>query len=488
MSHKYISSLASVLIVSFLNPFMPKLALADSTKLSSNVEDKTTYSYLETPYTLGPSDHLHLDILEIKEYTGEYTVLVDGTISFPLIGTIKAKDLTIPQLISTLQTSYSRFIKHPTISVQLVNPRPLQIALTGEASSPGSYTLAVSSNQKFPLLTDVIKDSGGTTASADLSSVRIVRLYQGTKRIYNLNLLSFLKNGDKSQDISLRDGDSIFIPSQKNIDQKTVRELSSVNFGIQANRGVTVAVIGEIVRPGTYHLGSTNSAVSSANGSTNQPNSTTPVVSSDFPRVTSVLQKAGGTGSLADVRNIEIQRITHSGEVQTIPVDLWALLQSGDIDQDIILQDGDTITVPKAKVINPQESQVLASANFSPDKIRINVVGEVLRPGLVELPPNTPLNQAIFASGGFNSIRADQDSVKLVRLNQNGTVTSRIIHLDLSAGINDQNNPILQTNDVVIVNRNGLTQASDTVGLIFSPFSPLVNAASTFGAFNGIKW
>jgi polysaccharide export outer membrane protein len=204
--------------------------------------------------------------------------------------------------------------------------------------------------------------------------------------------------------------------------------------------------------------------------------------------VTSVLQKAGGTGSLADVRNIEIQRITHSGEVQTIPVDLWALLQSGDIDQDIILQDGDTITVPKAKVINPQESQVLASANFSPDKIRINVVGEVLRPGLVELPPNTPLNQAIFASGGFNSIRADQDSVKLVRLNQNGTVTSRIIHLDLSAGINDQNNPILQTNDVVIVNRNGLTQASDTVGLIFSPFSPLVNAASTFGAFNGIKW
>jgi polysaccharide export outer membrane protein len=119
MSHKYISSLASVLIVSFLNPFMPKLALADSTKLSSNVEDKTTYSYLETPYTLGPSDHLHLDILEIKEYTGEYTVLVDGTISFPLIGTIKAKDLTIPQLISTLQTSYSRFIKHPTISVQL---------------------------------------------------------------------------------------------------------------------------------------------------------------------------------------------------------------------------------------------------------------------------------------------------------------------------------------------------------------------------------
>lgn len=197
------------------------------------------------------------------------------------------------------------------------------------------------------------------------------------------------------------------------------------------------------------------------------------------------LRNAGGTKPMADVRNIEVQRTTRTGEVQVIPVDLWALVQSGNVDEDILLQDGDTISIPRSKSISPKEAQTLASANFAPDKIRISLVGELKgQGGNMDIPPNTSLNQAIFMAGGFNQMRSEQSSVQLVRLNPNGTVTTRLIPVDLASGINDEHNPILLNNDVIIISRNGLAAFSDTFSLITSPLYPVLNLFNTFGVFN----
>ena len=46
--------------------------------------------------------------------------------------------------------------------------------------------------------------------------------------------------------------------------------------------------------------------------------------------------------------------------------------------------------------------------------------------------------------------------MELVRLNPNGTVDKREIEIDLAAGIDDEQNPTLRHNDVVVVDRSGL--------------------------------
>jgi len=48
-------------------------------------------------------------------------------------------------------------------------------------------------------------------------------------------------------------------------------------------------------------------------------------------------------------------------------------------------------------------------ASFSPTTIQVSVVGEVKNPGLVNIPPNTPLNQGLLTAGGFNNSRAKGD-------------------------------------------------------------------------------
>jgi polysaccharide biosynthesis/export protein len=86
----------------------------------------------------------------------------------------------------------------------------------------------------------------------------------------------------------------------------------------------------------------------------------------------------------------------------------------------------------------------VAGASFSPNTIRVNVVGEVQRGGQVEVAPNSTLNQGILAAGGFNP-RAQQDVVGLVRLNPDGTVTQREIPLTLPWALTMKTTPPCKT-------------------------------------------
>jgi polysaccharide export outer membrane protein len=200
-----------------------------------------------------------------------------------------------------------------------------------------------------------------------------------------------------------------------------------------------------------------------------------------LPNITRAIQLAGGITPQADIRNLKLRRPTRTGTEQTIDINLWQLLQSGDLNQDIIVQDGDTVVVPTATEINVSEATQLATTTLSPTRIQVGVVGEVKKPGSVELQPNSSLNQALLAAGGFNDSRAKSGAVDLIRLNPNGSVTKRIVQVDFAQGINEQTNPILRNNDVVVVSRNGITRTSDTLSTIASPLGIVVNLFRLFG-------
>ncbi|MEL6581599.1 MAG: sugar ABC transporter substrate-binding protein, partial [Cyanobacteria bacterium J06621_12] len=77
--------------------------------------------------------------------------------------------------------------------------------------------------------------------------------------------------------------------------------------------------------------------------------------------------------------------------------------------------------------------------------------------------------QAILAAGGFDTRRANKSEVELVSLKPDGTVDKRKIKVDLGAEVNEETNPVLGQNDVVVVGRSGTTAATDGLGQIVSP-------------------
>ena len=466
------SSIAASLLLLLLYPLSFR-AIAQQPNLETSIPffpDVSNPNFnvvaTETDYTLGAGDRIRIDIFNVPEYSGEFLILVDGTVNLPVIGRLRVEGMTLSEMTQLVSQRYAIYLKRPITSVSLISPRPLRIAIAGEVNSPGSYIVETVEGQKFPSVTQLIQLAGGLTTAAEIRTVQIRRFFQGKEQVLNVDLWQLIQQGNLNQDITLRDRDTIFIPTTDKIDVAQTRQLANANFGIRGNQTINVAVVGEVFRPGSYEI------VPEGNESTKPP------------RLTQALGIAGGITPLADIRRLEVQRFTSSGVQKKLDIDLWQLLEVGDINEDIILQEGDTIVIPTATEIDPTEATSIAAASFSPDAINVNVVGEVTSPGAVQIPPNTPLNQALLAAGGFDKRRARQKSVELIRLHPNGTVSKRDIQIDFAAKINEENNPILHNNDVIVVNRSGLTSFSDGVGNILQPVGRFFSLFNFFRIFD----
>ncbi|WP_439637963.1 SLBB domain-containing protein [Spirulina sp.] len=419
----------------------------------------------DLPYTLDSGDVLQINIFDVPEYSGQYALLVDGGINLPLVGEVNLRGLSVEAAKTKLEALYRPYLVRPFISVTLISPRPVNLVVSGEVTNPGAYTVNIVQNAtQFPTLTDALNLANGVTLSADIRQVQLRRTYQTQEQIYTLNLWDLLNQGDARQDIQLRDGDSLFIPTAVSMSPNETRQLLNASFAPDASAPVQVAVVGQINRPGAYSVVS--------NPPTGKP-----------PTVTQAIQTAGGIKPSADVRDIRVRRLTRAGTEELFEVNLWAMLNDGDIDQDISLRSGDTIIVPEAATINSEEINALTTTSFAPEQMRIAVVGEVVRPGPQVVPPNTTLSQGILAAGGFNKSRARQGSVELVRLNPDGTVTNRRVEVSFGSPVDEQTNPLLRPNDVVVVDRSGLASTTDTLEAVLSPFTGIFSFLNFFRIF-----
>ena len=242
-------------------------------------------------------------------------------------------------------------------------------------------------------------------------------------------------------------------------------------------RTLRVGIVGEVNRPGVYNFepeGGVDIGGVEFGGN-----------AQDFT-VTQAIQAAGGITQLANVRELELLRRNPNGVETRVPLDLWSFLQTGDLQQDAVLRDGDTLLVPRAVALTSEEAAQLATANFSPDIITVNVIGEVGQPGPVEVQPNTTLNQAILAAGGFDDPRALRGHVELLRLNSDGTISKRSVSVDFEDDLNEETNPPMRNNDVIIVRRNALSSTADLLQLITGPVGDIFTILGIFGEIDEV--
>jgi len=240
----------------------------------------------------------------------------------------------------------------------------------------------------------------------------------------------------------------------------------NLNLKVIRSRPIQVSLVGEVESPGLYSL--TLGEASQTEGSTTS--------FPGLPTVVTAIQKAGGLTLNADLRNVRLQRrLPGSGQqLRESQLNMADLLQLGDKGQNPFLFDGDTLIVGKA-VTPDKDVMELAVANLSPQSIKVNVVGEVVTPGQVQVKANTPLIQAILAAGGPRTWRAKTSNVELVRINRNGTATREMFAINYSQGVSGARNPPLRDGDTVIVNRSNYAVATDALDAVTRPLT---------GAFN----
>jgi protein involved in polysaccharide export with SLBB domain len=212
-------------------------------------------SPVPSDYPLGPGDELMIRGWGTIDIDYHATVDRNGTINIPTVGTVVLAGVKAGNAENVIRAAIARLYKGVTVNVTFGQLRAMTVYVVGQANRPGTYTVSSVST-----LVTALFASGGPNANG---SMRRVQVKRGGKVAAELDLYTFIAKGDKSADIKLLDGDTIYIPPA----------------------GGFVALVGKVNSPAVYELKSGNETVES------------------------MLDYAGGLPVVADPRRVFLERI-----------------------------------------------------------------------------------------------------------------------------------------------------------------------------------
>jgi polysaccharide export outer membrane protein len=142
------------------------------------------------PYRLQAGDVVRVMIYNQQSLSTDYKVGDNGMISMPLLGDIKAADLTVTELQKALYDGFSNGIfVNPGVSVEVSQYRPLFV--TGEVAKPGQYAYTPGLN-----VLGAIAVAGGFTVRADKEHMAMIRRQTGSSVEWSVNSLTEVRPGD----------------------------------------------------------------------------------------------------------------------------------------------------------------------------------------------------------------------------------------------------------------------------------------------------
>lgn len=112
-----------------------------------------------------------------------YLVDKEGTISIPLLGTIKVAGLTTAKARKVILTKAEEFYKSPTVQVRYEN---FKVTILGEVQRPSSYAIP---NERITVL-DALGLAGDLTIYGRRENIMLIRDSLGSKQFIRLNLNS----------------------------------------------------------------------------------------------------------------------------------------------------------------------------------------------------------------------------------------------------------------------------------------------------------
>ncbi len=200
--------------------------------------------------------------------------------------------------------------------------------------------------------------------------------------------------------------------------------------------------------------------------------------------ISDVIRKAGGITSATDLSKIQIIRdvpLGKGGGKKRAIIDFNDYLYKSDPTNDLRIFDGDTLFFPKLSKPNPNQISKSILSGVSPKFISVNLFGRVESPGVVKLPLEAVLSDAIDISGPIKPLSG---KIVLIRYEKDGTVIKKNISYSASAKRGSKRNPYLKEDDLIAVKNSILGK---TTGFIREFTAPFVGIYSTKEIIEGFS-
>ena len=167
--------------------------------------DEQKFQMLETNYKIAPMDKLAIKVFKMEDLSGDYDVDLAGNISLPLIGQVRAANLTTAELDDQLtQKLGSRYLEHPDVSVAIKASTAHVVTVDGAVKDAGQFPVG------GPIsLIQAVAMAKGTTEDANPRRVAVFRTIGGQRQAAAFDLTSIRRG--QSPDPQIYPGDIIVV-------------------------------------------------------------------------------------------------------------------------------------------------------------------------------------------------------------------------------------------------------------------------------------
>lgn len=137
----------------------------------------------------------------------------DGYAAVPYVGNLKLTGLTLDEANDLIQSKLSRYIKIPAMSLSVKSYGPRRVYVMGEVNRPGIQKMDIDSLNAYA----AIVSAGGFTKRGRSTRVQVIRVQDDTMYYRRLNIKSFIRKHDLTQNVTIQDGDIVYVPKSNAI-------------------------------------------------------------------------------------------------------------------------------------------------------------------------------------------------------------------------------------------------------------------------------
>ncbi|NCB40021.1 MAG: hypothetical protein EOM80_14750 [Erysipelotrichia bacterium] len=198
-------------------------------------------------YQLGPGDELKIIVWSDLGDETVYDVQVnpEGQVYVPILGVLGVSGLTVGEFKQMVLGRLSEKFKHFKGEVTLTRVRTIQIFVVGEVEKPGAMAIS-----GLATAFTALYQAGGPTMRGSMRNIRVLDNLGNAKEI---DLYLYLLSGDRSQDLPLKNGDTVFVPVSASLVKISGMVTRPAIYEINADTSLAAALImAGNVQPGAY--------------------------------------------------------------------------------------------------------------------------------------------------------------------------------------------------------------------------------------------
>jgi polysaccharide export outer membrane protein len=160
-----------------------------------------------TLYRINPGDELEISVWKDESLSRQLIVPPDGFISFPLIGDIDTKNLTVTNLRKIVTDRLSEYIPDATVTVIVIKVNEPKAYVIGKVNKPGEFIISAKTNTM-----QILAMAGGLNPFASAGNILILRQDNNSIVKIPFNYKEVEKGNNLEQNISIKNGDVVVVP------------------------------------------------------------------------------------------------------------------------------------------------------------------------------------------------------------------------------------------------------------------------------------